>query len=85
MTGPLTTPLADPRSLCGLLDCAERAFSLFAWPKRPPVPVCKLHRDAIIQAVDAMLNGETREFTQDEWVRWLKQNAKPHLLSGSSR
>lgn len=82
MIGQQTTGPVDPRALCGIKKCIERANRLYAWPKRPPVPVCDTHGDEINMAVSAMMGGELAVFTQDQWLQWIREHGKDHLWPG---
>lgn len=79
MTGPTTTVLVD-KALCGIKGCTERAFSLFAWPGRNPVPLCRTCRTKIVEVVNKMLNGEIPEWSPAQWLSWIKEHGKDHLF-----
>jgi hypothetical protein len=72
----------DFRSLCGLADCAERAMSLFAWPGRNPVPLCRTHREMVQAAVASMKAKRSEAYTEKDWLDWLEQYGKPHIVRG---
>jgi hypothetical protein len=61
----------DPRSLCGIKDCLNRATSLYAWPMRLPVPICQTHANEVNQLymVDPTM-------TPKRWLDWLKERGK---------
>lgn len=81
MTGPQATASVDPRQLCGIKQCPERAFSLFGWPGRPPIPLCKTCGTKIKEVVQQMLDGVVPEWTPGQWHQWIKANGKEHLFS----
>lgn len=85
MTGTSPTPSVDSRTVCGIKGCTERAISLFAWPKRPPVPLCGTCRAKILQVVKDMLDGVMEEWSPDRWLSWIKEFGKDHLFSERRR
>ena len=62
----------DARSLCGMKHCIERAFALFAWPKRLPVALCQKDRLVVLNIVEQD-NGRRKP---DDWERLGKELLK---------
>ena len=64
----------DPRSLCGLKTCMNRATRLFAWPMRQPVPLCESCGDVVNQL------HLTEPRSPKEWLTFIKVHGKAHLF-----
>jgi len=84
-TGAPIIPSVDSRTVCGIKDCNDRATSLFAWPKRQPVPLCATCRAKILDVVEQMVDGIIEEWSPDRWLAWIKEYGKDHLFSARRR
>lgn len=65
--------VVDPRTLCGLNHCPQRATLWIAFPKVGTKPLCQSHWDGIRFASDEFKNG----MSPDQWAGWCRSHFKP--------